>query len=77
MATSAHATQLFAWFGPVSIHTMTTPTAATHALPVLSALPVIGRAFFAQPLVTYALYLIAPLLALTSFATEWRHADGA
>jgi ABC-type uncharacterized transport system permease subunit len=42
---------------------LTTPTAATHAIPVLSALPVIGRALFAQPLVTYALYLIAPLLA--------------
>ncbi len=42
---------------------LTTPTAAAHAIPVLSALPVIGRALFAQPLVTYALYLIAPLLA--------------
>jgi len=42
---------------------LTTPTAATHAIPVLSTLPVIGRAFFAQPWVTYALYLIAPLLA--------------
>ena len=40
-----------------------TPTAAAHALPGLSALPVIGRAFFAQPLATYALYVIAPLLA--------------
>jgi len=42
---------------------LTTPTAATHAIPLLSALPLIGRAFFAQPVVTYALYLIAPLLA--------------
>ena len=42
---------------------LTTPTAATHALPVLSSLPMIGRALFAQPLVTYALYVIAPLLA--------------
>ena len=42
---------------------LTTPTAGTHAIPVLSTLPVIGRAFFAQPWVTYALYLIAPLLA--------------
>ena len=42
---------------------LTTPTAATHAIPILSALPVIGRAFFAQPVVTYALYLITPLLA--------------
>ena len=41
---------------------LTTPTAATHALPVLSSLPIIGRALFAQPLVTYALYVIAPLL---------------
>lgn len=42
---------------------LTTPTDGTHAIPVLSTLPVIGRAFFAQPWVTYALYLIAPLLA--------------
>ena len=42
---------------------LTTPTAATHALPILSSLPIIGRALFAQPLVTYALYGIAPLLA--------------
>jgi simple sugar transport system permease protein len=40
-----------------------TPTAAAYALPGLSALPLIGRAFFAQPLATYALYVIAPLLA--------------
>ena len=42
---------------------LTTPTAATHALPFLSSLPLIGRALFAQPLITYALYLLAPLLA--------------
>lgn len=42
---------------------LTTPTAATYALPLLSSLPMIGRAFFSQPLATYALYLIAPLLA--------------
>ena len=42
---------------------LTTPTAAIYAVPWLSELPLIGRAFFAQPLATYALYAIAPLLA--------------
>lgn len=42
---------------------LTTPTAEIYAVPWLSDLPLIGRALFAQPLVTYALYAIAPLLA--------------
>jgi ABC-type uncharacterized transport system permease subunit len=43
-----------------SLHT---PTISGVAVPWLSAIPVIGPAFFAQPVVTYALYVIAPLLA--------------
>ncbi|MDQ8161473.1 MAG: ABC transporter permease [Gemmatimonadota bacterium] len=42
---------------------LTTPTAEIYAVPWLSELPLIGHALFAQPLVTYALYVIAPLLA--------------
>ncbi len=42
---------------------LTTPTTDIYIVPWFSQLPVIGRAFFAQPLVTYALYLIAPILA--------------
>ena len=42
---------------------LATPTSGPLAIPALSALPLIGRALFAQPPVTYALYLLAPLLA--------------
>jgi simple sugar transport system permease protein len=39
---------------------LSTPTTAPLAIPGLSALPVIGPALFAQPLVTYALYALVP-----------------
>jgi simple sugar transport system permease protein len=39
------------------------PTARPIALPGLSRLPVIGRAFFAQPVTTYVAYAIAPMMA--------------
>lgn len=40
-----------------------TPTIAPLPIPLLHAIPIIGDAFFAQPPVTYLLYLIAPALA--------------
>jgi ABC-type uncharacterized transport system permease subunit len=42
---------------------LTIPTARPVALPVLSQLPVVGRALFAQPVTTYVAYLVAPCLA--------------
>lgn len=42
---------------------LTTPTAGAVAIPFLSSLPVVGRAVFTQPLITYAVMLLAPLLA--------------
>ncbi len=42
---------------------LTLPTAGERAVPGLSTIPVIGRALFAQPLITYALYLMVPALA--------------
>jgi simple sugar transport system permease protein len=39
---------------------LTTPTSAPVAIPGLSAIPGVGRALFAQPLVTYALYALVP-----------------
>jgi simple sugar transport system permease protein len=39
------------------------PTSEPLAIPGLSALPIVGTALFAQPPITYAVYLIAPLLA--------------
>ena len=40
-----------------------TPTTPPLPVPGLSALPLIGRALFAQPPATYALYLLVPALA--------------
>ncbi len=42
---------------------LATPTAGVVAWPGLSALPLVGRALFAQPLITYVTWLTAPLLA--------------
>lgn len=40
---------------------LSTPTSAPLEIPGLASLPVIGRALFAQPPVTYVLYLLVPL----------------
>lgn len=42
---------------------LSTPTIGVFAIPGLSGIPFIGRAFFAQPAVTYALYALAPAVA--------------
>jgi len=42
---------------------LSTPTIAAVAIPGLSALPLVGQAFFAQPVVTYALYVLVPAVA--------------
>jgi ABC-type uncharacterized transport system permease subunit len=41
---------------------LTIPTVAPLPIPVLSEIPVIGRALFAQPPFTYAVYLLIPAL---------------
>ena len=41
---------------------LTVPTAGPLALPGLAQIPLVGRALFAQPLVTYTLYGAVPLL---------------
>lgn len=41
---------------------LSVPTSGPVAIPVLAALPVVGRALFAQPLITYALYALIPAL---------------
>lgn len=41
---------------------LSVPTSGPLAIPVLSALPIIGQALFGQPLVTYALYVMVPAL---------------
>ncbi len=42
---------------------LSTPTVGVLAIPGLSSLPFVGRALFAQPVVTYALYVLAPAIA--------------
>jgi general nucleoside transport system permease protein len=41
---------------------LTIPTSGPTALPGLAALPAVGAAFFAQPMVTYLLYVSFPIL---------------
>jgi ABC-type uncharacterized transport system permease subunit len=49
-------------FGATGV-ALSIPTAGAVAIPGLSSIPVVGRALFAQPITTYAVYAIAPLLA--------------
>jgi ABC-type uncharacterized transport system permease subunit len=45
------------------------PTMSPVGIPVLRDIPLIGSAFFAQPIPTYALYAIVPLLAWWLYRT--------
>jgi len=49
--------------------TLHTPTAGPLIVPALSQIPVVGKALFAQPASTYALYVIVPALAWWMFRT--------
>lgn len=49
---------------------LSTPTAGAIAVPGLSAIPVVGPAFFVQPAVTYALYGLVPLVAWALWRTH-------
>lgn len=42
---------------------LSTPTIGALPIPGLSSIPVVGRALFAQPLSTYALFVITPVIA--------------
>ena len=42
---------------------LSTPTIGVLPIPVLSTIPLLGHALFAQPAVTYMLFTLAPLLA--------------
>jgi simple sugar transport system permease protein len=49
-------------FGATGV-ALSTPTAGPLLLPGLSSVPLIGHAFFGQPLITYLTMLMAPLLS--------------
>lgn len=42
---------------------LTIPTIGAVEIPLLSRIPLIGRALFSQPVITYALYVLVPLMA--------------
>ena len=50
-----------AQFGSAGV-ALTIPTAGPIAIPILSSIPIVGRAFFAQPVTTYIGYALVPLL---------------
>jgi simple sugar transport system permease protein len=50
---------------------LSSPTATEVAIPGLAALPVVGRALFAQPPVTYLAVALVPLLTWALFRTHW------
>jgi ABC-type uncharacterized transport system permease subunit len=41
---------------------LTLPTSVPYSIPGLSVIPVLGSAFFSQPSITYAVYLLVPLV---------------
>jgi simple sugar transport system permease protein len=48
-------------FGTTGV-ALTIPTAKPISIPVLSSIPIVGSAFFAQPVTTYLVFLIVPIL---------------
>jgi ABC-type uncharacterized transport system permease subunit len=50
---------------------LTLPTLGVMPIPVLSGIPVLGPALFAQAPTAYLAYALAPLLWLLLFKTEW------
>lgn len=42
---------------------LTIPTVGEVAIPGLASIPLVGRALFAQPVITYLLYLLVPLMS--------------
>ncbi len=49
---------------------LNTPTLDITAVPILSTIPVVGRALFAQPPITYVLYVLVPIVAWWMYRTH-------
>lgn len=56
-------------FGSAGV-ALTIPTARPIAIPVFSSLPLVGRPFFIQPVTTYAVYALVPLVAWWLYRTH-------
>lgn len=61
LATGITGTAYRTFYGPAGA-ALNIPTLAPVPIPVLSGLPLVGRALFAQPVFTYAVYLLVPAL---------------
>jgi simple sugar transport system permease protein len=53
--------------GGAALHS---PTAGQAVVPALAQLPVVGKALFAQPVSTYALYILVPMLSWWLYRTS-------
>ena len=62
LSAGATGTLYRAWYGAAGA-ALGTPTSAPIVIPGLSRLPVVGSAFFVQPLMTYVAYLLVPVIA--------------
>lgn len=69
LATGAMGTLYRALYGAEGA-ALSVPTSGPVAIPHLSAIPVIGTALFAQPMPTYALYLLVPSVAWWLYRTH-------
>ena len=49
---------------------LNTPTLSPTAIPLLSRIPLVGHALFAQPSITYALYALTPIIAWWMYRTH-------
>ncbi|MES2522402.1 MAG: ABC transporter permease [Gemmatimonadota bacterium] len=49
---------------------LSTPTIGATAVPGISALPLLGASFFNQPVITYLVYVLAPLVTWWMFRTH-------
>lgn len=56
-------------FGSAGV-ALTIPTAGPVAVPLLSSLPIVGRPLFVQPITTYAVYVLVPLVAWWLYRTH-------
>lgn len=57
------------WFGPSGVG-LTIPTMKPLVIPIIGFIPIVGRAFFSQPPITYVLYGLVPAMGWWLFRTH-------
>ena len=58
-------------FGPAELHRAWSGLHVTAAIPLLSGLPIIGRALFDQSLLVYLMYVLVPVVFFVVFRTPF------